>query len=57
MWNASIAEALEAWRDAADGGAGISSALRHGCAGNARSRPLSILKSARLPITNDRAVM
>jgi hypothetical protein len=25
------------------------------CAGNAHSRPLSILKSARLPITNDRA--
>jgi hypothetical protein len=27
------------------------------CAGNARSRPPSILKSARLPITNDRATM
>jgi hypothetical protein len=27
------------------------------CAGHARSRPLSILKIARLPITNDRATM
>jgi hypothetical protein len=27
------------------------------CAGNARSRPLSILKTARLPIANDRATL
>jgi hypothetical protein len=36
---------------------GIASALRDGCAGNARSRPLSILKSARLPITSVRATL
>jgi hypothetical protein len=27
------------------------------CAGHARSRPLSILKNARLPITSDRATL